>query len=88
MEYNGHTTGYFIVNYEGTGMLEIQRIDEEALFPSDEEAVMQAMTDGIAVIPVDELPANFNRRYLGWIDTPENRERIQTYCAGRAGQDT
>ena len=63
-------------------MLEIQRIDEEAIFPSDEEAVAQAIKDEIAVIPVDELPASFKRRYLGWIDTPENRERIWAYCAG------
>lgn len=79
------SAGYFVVSYEGTGMLEIQRIDEEAVFPSDEEAVAQATKDGIAIIPVDELPASFKRRYLGWIDTPENREHIRAYCAGEKG---
>ena len=38
------------------------------------------MKDGIAIIPVDELPENFTRRYFGWIDTPENRERIAAFC--------
>lgn len=72
--------GYAAVDYDGTGMLEIQRIDDEAVFPDDEAAVAQAIKDGVAIIPVDELPENFDRRYLGWIDTPENRERIRAYC--------
>ena len=74
--------GYAVVDFDGTGMLEIQKIDAAARFPDDEAAVEQAIKDGVAIIPVDELPANFPRRYLGWIDTPENRERIAEY-AGR-----
>ena len=72
--------GYDITNFDGTGMLEIQKIDEENVFESDDEAVEQAIKDGIKIIPVEELPENFDRKYLGWIDTPENRERIKEYC--------
>lgn len=74
--------GYAITNFDGTGMLEIQKIDEENIFESDDEAVEQAIKDGIKIIPVEELPENFDRRYLGWIDTPENREKIKEYCEG------
>lgn len=72
--------GYAVTDFGGTGMLEIQRIDEDGVFPDDEAAVDQAIKDGVAIIPVDELPENFDRRYLGWIDTPENRKRIQEFC--------
>lgn len=71
---------YAITNFDGTGMLEIQKIDEENVFESDDEAVEQAIKDGIKIIPVEELPENFDRKYLGWIDTPENREKIKEYC--------
>ena len=47
----------------------------------DYAAVAQAIKDGIKFIPVEELPENFDRRYLGWIDTPENRKHIEEYCA-------
>lgn len=73
--------GYDITDYDRTGMLEIQRIDEENMFESDEEAVEQAIKDGIKIIPVDELPSNFDRRYLGWVDTEENRKCIANYCS-------
>ena len=72
--------GYDIVNFDGTGMLEIQKIDEKNMFMTDEEAVEQAMKDGIKIIPVEYLPENFDRRYLGWIDTAENRKCIEEYC--------
>lgn len=71
---------YAITNFDGTGMLEIQKIDDENVFEFDDEAVKQAIKDGIKIIPVEELPENFDRKYLGWIDTPENRERIKEYC--------
>lgn len=70
--------GYAIT--DNMGMLEIQRIDELGIFPDDESAVKQAIEDGIKLIPVEELPKNFDRRYLGWIDTPENRIAIQNHC--------
>lgn len=71
--------GYAVTDFDGTGMLEIQRVDEERIFASDEDAVEQAVKDGVKLIPVEELPVNFNRRYLGWIDTPENRLRIKEF---------
>lgn len=76
--------GYLIVNYGGTGMLEIQKDDSNNTFSSDEEAVMQAFNDGIKIIPVNELPEDFDRRYFGWIDTPENRRKIEEYCQNRS----
>lgn len=75
--------GYDIFDFDGTGMLEIEKIDEMNVFDSDDDAVEQAIKDGIKIIPIDELPENFDRRYLGWIDTPENRQRIKEYCEKR-----
>ena len=74
--------GYDIFDFDGTGMLEIEAINDVDAFEDDDDAVEAAMADGIKVIPVDELPTNFDRRYLGWIDTPENRIRIEEYCEG------
>ena len=72
--------GYDIFDFDGTGMLEIEKIDEENVFTNDEEAVEQAIKDGIKIIPIEELPKNFDRRYLGWIDTEENRKVSKEYC--------
>lgn len=72
--------GYDIFDFDGTGMLEIEKIDSSNKFKDDEEAVEQAIKDGIKIIPVEELPEVFDRKYLGWIDTPENRKRIEEYC--------
>ena len=73
--------GYDIFDFDGTGMLEIQKIDSSNKFADDEEAVKQAIKDGVKVIPINELPENFDRRYLGWIDTEENRKKIIKYCS-------
>lgn len=73
--------GYAVFDFDGTGMLEIEAIGcMDAFECDDEKATQKAIEDGIKVIPIEELPENFNRRYLGWIDTPENREKIQEYC--------
>lgn len=72
--------GYDIFDFNGTGMLEIEKIDILNIFEDDEAASLQAIKDGIKLIPVDELPKNFTRRYLGWVDTPENRKTIEEYC--------
>lgn len=72
--------GYAITDFDCTGMLEIQRVDDEGIFESDKQAVEQAIKDGVKIIPVDELPENFDRKYLGWIDTVENRKTIENYC--------
>lgn len=71
--------GYIICDFDGTGMLEINRDDSIGIFQDDEEAVEQAIKDGVKIIPVDELPINFDRKYSGWIDTPENRRTIELY---------
>lgn len=68
--------GYAVTDFNGMGIYEIQKIDAENRFEDDEQAVRKAIKDGVKIIPVDELPETFGRRYLGWIDTPENRERI------------
>lgn len=73
--------GYDVFDFDGTGMLEIEEIGVTDTFSgSDERAVNKAIADGIKIIPVCDLPANFDRRYLGWIDTPENRKHIEEYC--------
>jgi hypothetical protein len=41
----------------------------------------QAAADGIKIIHENELPENFDRKYFGWIDTPENRKAIDEYCS-------
>jgi hypothetical protein len=71
--------GYEIFNFDGTGMLEIEAIGDVGCF-DDDEATEQAIKDGIKIIPVEELPEKFNRKYLGWIDTEANRKAIQEYC--------
>lgn len=68
--------GYLICAWEDTEMLEIRKDDRAGIFECDEDAVKQAIADGIAIIPVEELPETFNRRYLGWVDTPANRALI------------
>ena len=61
-------------------ILEVERDDSMNVYEDDEQAVEAAVADGIRIIPVDELPESFDRRYYGWIDTPENRRAIQRYC--------
>ena len=75
-----HRKGYVIAAFDFTNMLEVERDDSMNVFEDDEQAVEAAVAYGIKIIPVDELPENFDRRYYGWIDTPENRRAIQQYC--------
>ena len=72
--------GYDVFDFDGTGMLEILRLDALNTFKDDQTAVSQAIKDGVKIIPVNELPDNFDRRYLGWIDKKENRKAIKEYC--------
>ena len=74
--------GYAIFDYDGTGMLEIEAINDCGLY-DDEEATKNAIKDGVKIIPVEELPVNFDKRYLGWIDTEENRKCIEDYSNKR-----
>jgi len=75
--------GFAITDF-GAGMYEIEKDDSQKTFESDDEAVIAAIKEGIPLIPVNELPESFDRRYLGWIDTPENRQAIARYCAKKA----
>ena len=75
-----HRKGYVIAAFDFTDMLEVERDDSMDVFEDDEQAVEAAVADGVIIIPVDELPDNFDRRYYGWIDSPENRRAIQQYC--------
>ncbi len=76
--------GYAIVDYDGTGLLHIEAIGEMCVFDSDEAACLQAARDGVKIIPVSQLPKNFEWRYFGWLDTKENRDAIiahtKRYC--------
>lgn len=74
--------GYDVFNYDGTGLLEIEAIGDVEAFDSDDEAVKQAVLDGIEIIPIEQLPINMpkNMRFYGWIDTEENRRNIAKYC--------
>ena len=72
--------GYGIFDFDGTGLLVLEAIGDIAAFECDDEAVKVAIANGMKFIPVAELPINFDRRYLGWIDTPENRAAIKCYC--------
>lgn len=74
--------GYMIFDYDGSGMLCIQKIDELYVFEDDYEASEQAAKDGFKIIPVADLPDNMPKdlRFFGWVDTEENRQRIVEYC--------
>lgn len=43
---------------------EINKIDVLCGFEGDEEAVEQAIKDGVKLIPIEELSENFERKYL------------------------
>lgn len=82
--------GYTYFEFDGTGLLEIERIDscysDEECDTDDEDCAREAEKSGFCkIIPIDELPNPFiigtrDCRYFGWIDTPENRERIKKYA--------
>ena len=87
--------GYVICDFDGTGLLEIERLDDVFLSTAaderycdvmDEDCAIEAERSGFCkIIPVEELPKNMiydgnDRRYFGWIDTPENRKAIFAYC--------
>ena len=77
--------GFDIFDYNGTGLLHIEKIDD-CFFGADFEnsdylAAKEAKRIGFCkIIPVKELPKEFDMRYFGWIDTPENRKAIENYC--------
>lgn len=79
--------GYTIFDYDGTGMLQIEAIGD--CYPTlkeedgydDEACAVEAQRSGYCkIIPIDELPNNFELKWFGWIDTPENRKAIEEYA--------
>jgi hypothetical protein len=80
--------GYTIFDFDNTGMLELDRIDA-CYFDNDdvteEDCVRHAVETGFCkIIPINELPKNMtydgnDRHYYGWIDTIDNRRRINEF---------
>lgn len=80
--------GYTIFDFNGTGLLEIEAIGDvfgnadDDYDVDDEDCAIEAERSGFCkIIPIEELPSNMmyygdNKRYYGWIDTPENRRNI------------
>ena len=87
--------GFEIFDFDGLGILEIEAIGD--CYPDqnydDEAAAREAERIGYCkIIPVDELPDPFiiygsDRRYFGWVDTPENRKRIKELSKETANMD-
>ena len=73
--------GYAIFDYDGTGLLELCKIDDVDAFESDYKASIQAKKDGISIIHRKDLPKNMPRdmTYHRWIDTEENRKNLASY---------
>lgn len=83
--------GYTVFDFDQTGLLEINRIDcvfigtgdDRYDDVTDEDCAREAERSGFCkIIPVSELPESMvydgvDRRYFGWVDTPENRENIR-----------
>lgn len=74
--------GYAVFDYNGTGLLSVERIDDVDAFDSDSQAAEAAIANGVKIIPPRELPAcgMDEMRFLGWIDTPENRKALAEYA--------
>lgn len=80
--------GYEIFDFDCLGLYEVEAIvdcyDIEDI--DDEACAYEAERTGYCkIIPVNELPDPFvvdgvNKRWFGWIDTPENRKAILDYC--------
>lgn len=71
--------GYIASDYDGLGILCIETVIDLGRFVNDTEATKQAVKDGVKIIPIHELPNNIpeDMRFFGWVDTPENRKKIQ-----------
>lgn len=81
--------GYTIFEFENLGLLELDRIDVCYCFDdddvTDEDCARHAAETGFCkIIPIDELPKDmmyegYDRRYYGWIDTDDNRKRLNDF---------
>lgn len=76
--------GFDIFDMNGTGILEINMIDDCFYGGTDNTdylAAKEAERIGFCkIIPRKELPKNFDEKRFGYIDTPENRKAIENYC--------
>lgn len=74
--------GYEVFDYDGTGLLELCKIDDVDAFETDEQASVEAKKDGIKIIPKEELPEDMpdGMEYHQWVDTEENRKNLFEYC--------
>lgn len=54
----------------------IAKIDDLDIYGSDEEAVEQAIKDGIKMIPYEEQPKNGDYKYFRFVDTARNRKLL------------
>lgn len=78
--------GFDIFDYDGTGLLAIEIIDDAHFDkPSDEDAAREAeRIEFCKIIPIDELPNGFrvggeDARWFVWVDTKENRNNIDRW---------
>ena len=71
------TRGWTIKSAAPYGIVKIVADRELTIYSSDEEAVAAAVTAGMSVIPESELPENFQKPRLGWVDNPINRLKIK-----------
>ncbi len=71
--------GYTMFDYDGTGCIDIEMINDMELDFTDEDAAVHAQNNGYCkIIPVSELPVGLpeSMKFYGWVDTEENRQRL------------
>ena len=86
--------GFAIFDFNGTGMLDIEVINDIYYstnsrddIPTDEDCAYEAERLGICkIIPIEELPENFEFKCRVWIDTAENREQIKKYADSKSNK--
>lgn len=80
--------GYAIFDYDGTGLLELSRIDDAYIgtkreWVTDGACAKEAMRAGVCkIIPTRELPKQMpeDMKLHQWLDTPENRAALKDWC--------
>lgn len=85
--------GYDIFDWNGYGLLIVEMLADVYVgsplqdYVTDDDCVAEAERSGFCkIIPVDELPEHMiedgsDRRWYGWVDTPDNRKRINEFFA-------
>lgn len=89
ISYDDARKGYFIVVKSDVNAECIERIDSCYVDfgmddVTDEDCAREAERNGeCKIISTNELPVNFPYNEYVWIDTPENREKINEFCNTR-----